>query len=130
MIVQQRILEFVRRANWVLLAAATAAGATFASREVALGIFCGGLIVTVNFHLLARTLRGALTPPHLASLSSVIAKYYLRFLASAAVLFLLILSGQVHPLGLVLGVSTVVASIFLATLREVKKILCNCKEAG
>ncbi len=128
MTIQQRILEFVRRANWVLLVAATAAGLALAGREVALGIFCGGLIVTVNFHLLARTLRGALTPPHLASFPSVIAKYYLRFLASAAILFLLILSGQVHPLGLVLGVSTVVASIFLATLREIKKILC--KEAG
>lgn len=123
--IQQRIVEFVRRSNWVLLAASSAAGSIFASRELALGIFCGGLVVTINFHLLARTLRGALTPPHLASFPSVIAKYYLRFLASGCVLFLLILSGQVHPLGLVLGVSTVVASIFLATLREVKKILCK-----
>jgi hypothetical protein len=34
-----------------------------------------------------------------------------------------IAGGFVDPLGLVLGLSVVVASIILATLREVKKIL-------
>jgi len=121
--IQQRILQFVTRANWVILAGATAAGIAFAPLDFALGILCGGLIVTVNFHLLAKTLRRALTPPHLASHNAVIAQYYLRFLASAFIIFVLIAGGVVNPLGLVIGLSVVVVSIILATIREVKKII-------
>jgi hypothetical protein len=121
--IQERILHFVTRANWVILAGVTAAGTALAPPDFALGILCGGLIVTINFYLLARTLRRALTPPHLASHNAVIAKYYLRFMASAFVIFLLIAGGVVNPLGLVIGLSVVVASIILATIREVKKII-------
>ena len=121
--IQQRILNFVTRSNWVILAGATAAATALAPLEFALGILCGGLIVTINFYLLARTLRRALTPPHLASHNAVIAKYYLRFMASAFVIFLLIAGGVVNPLGLVIGLSVVVVSIMMATIREVKKII-------
>ena len=121
--VQERILKFVSRANWALFGGATLAGFTLGPTDFALGIFFGGLLVTANFHLLARTLRRALTPPHLASHNTVLAKYYLRFLASGFVIFLLIAGQVVHPLGLVLGLSVVVFSIILATMREVKKLI-------
>jgi len=121
--IQQRILSFVTRANWVILFVATATGVVFASFDFALGILCGGLIVTINFYLLARTLRRALTPPHVASHNVVIAKYYLRFLVSGFIIFLLIAGGAVNPVGLVIGLSVVVLSIILATIREVIKII-------
>ncbi len=116
-------MSFVSRANWVLLAGATAAAALLAPLDFALGVLSGGLIVTINFHLLARTLQRALKPPHLASHHAVLAKYYLRFIASGFVIFLLIAGGVVNPLGLVIGLSVVVMSIILATIREVKKII-------
>jgi hypothetical protein len=121
--VQRRILTFVTRANWVILAGATLGAALFAPLGFTLGVFGGGVLVTVNFHLLARTLRKALTPPHLASHNVVLAKYYVRFLISGFIIFVLIAGGFVDPLGLVIGLSVVVASIILATMREVKKIL-------
>jgi hypothetical protein len=121
--IQKRILTFITRANWVLFAAASLAGAWLASPRFALGIAAGGLIVTINFHLLARTLRRALTPPHLSSHNVVIAKYYLRFAASGFVIFLLVSQHMVNPLGLFIGLSVVVASILLATLLEVKKLI-------
>ena len=121
--VQQRILNFVTRANWLILAGATAVGMALAPLDFGLGILGGGLIVTINFYLLARTLRRALTPPHLASHNAVLAKYYLRFIVSGFVIFLLIAGGVVNPLGLVIGLSIVVMSIILATIREVKKII-------
>jgi hypothetical protein len=121
--IQERILNFVSWANWILLAGATVAGALFASRDAALGILFGGLIVTVNFNLLARTLRRALKPPHVASHHVVIAKYYIRFLISGFIIFLLIAGRVVDPLGLVVGLSVVVFSIILATIREVKKLI-------
>jgi hypothetical protein len=126
--IERRILTFVTRANWVIFAAAVAVSAVFASRQFALGVFSGGLIVTVNFHLLARTLRGALTPPHLASHHVVLAKYYVRFALSGFVIFLLIAGRLVDPIGLVIGLSVVVVSIMLATVRELKKLIF--KEAG
>lgn len=121
--VQQRIINFVTRSNWILFAATSIAGFVIFSRSVALGIVFGGLLVTINFHLLAKTLKKALTPPNLASHNVVLAKYYLRFLISGFIIFLLIAGHIVHPVGLVIGLSVVVFSIILATICEVKKLL-------
>jgi hypothetical protein len=60
----------------------------------------------------------------------VLAKYYLRFTVSGFVIFLLIAGGVVNPLGLVIGLSVVVVSIILATIREVKKIILGCGPEG
>ncbi len=119
----RRILYFITRANWVLFFGASILGLLISPPDFAAGIIAGGLIVTINFHLLARTLKKALTPPHLASHTVVLAKYYMRFIASGLIIFILISGNFVHPLGLVAGLSVVVASIILATLREVKKII-------
>ena len=86
------------------------------------GIIFGGLIVTVNFHLLYRTVKRALTPPHLASHNAVLAKYYIRFLISGLIIFVLISQKFVSPLGLFVGLSIVVFSIILATLIELTKL--------
>jgi hypothetical protein len=53
----------------------------------------------------------------------VLAKYYLRFLISGFIIFLLIAGRIVHPVGLIFGLSVVVFSIILATIIEVKKLL-------
>ena len=121
--IQQRILTFVKRANWVIFAVASFSGLLFAPLAFALGILFGGLIVIVNFHLLARTLKKALAPPHLASPNVVLTKYYLRFIASGFLIFVLIAGRVVHPVGLILGLSVVVASIMLATLCELKHLI-------
>jgi len=91
--------------------------------DFARGIIFGGLIVTVNFHLLSRTLKSALTPPQLSSPNVILAKYYIRFIASGFIIFVLISQKLVHPLGLILGLSVVVASITLATMYELTKLI-------
>jgi hypothetical protein len=123
--IQQRIVYFVTRSNWVLFCLVSALGLVFAPLKFAFGIICGGLLVTINFHLLARTLKGALTPPHLSSHGVVVAKYYLRFLISGVILLLVIKYHLVNPLGLFIGLSVVVASIMLATARELKILICK-----
>jgi hypothetical protein len=120
--IQQRILKFVTLANWVLLAAAGVLGFMIMPPDFAWGIVGGGLIVTINFHLLYRTLKKALKPPHLASHNVVIAKYYLRFIASGFILFVLIAGHYVNPLGLFIGLSVVVVSIVLAAMMEATKL--------
>lgn len=121
--IQQRLLKFVTCANWVLFAVASILGGVLASPGFAKGIIFGGLIVTVNFHLLARTLKNALTPPHLSSHHVVLAKYYVRFTVSGFIIFMLIAKHVVDPRGLFIGLSVVVASIILATICELKKFI-------
>jgi len=121
--IQQRILRFITRANWVLLGMASTGGLYVSSFDFALGIICGGLIVTINFHMLYRTLKKSLTPPYISSHNVVIAKYYARFIASGFIMFVLISKHLVNPLGLVIGLSIVVASVILATFFEFKRLI-------
>ena len=118
--IQERLVKFVTRANWVLFFIAGLTGLFFMPPDFAMGIICGGLIVTINFHLLYRTLRKAFKPPHLASPRVVLGKYYMRFVVSGIIIFLLISGHIVHPLGLFIGLSVVVVSIILATVCEIR----------
>jgi hypothetical protein len=121
--IERRLLRFITVTNWIIFCAVTLCGFIFASWRFAWGIMAGGLIVTVNFHLLYRSLKRALTPPYLASTSGVLGKYYIRFLLSAVIIFVLIADHYVNPLGLIIGLSVVVTSIFIATLNEIRKII-------
>ena len=120
--IQKRILTFVTRSNWILFLAASILGFLLLPADFAKGVLFGGLLVTVNFHLLAGTLRKALTPPHLSSHNLIIAKYFLRFIGSGFIIFVLIAGNYVNPVGLVIGLSVVVFSIMLATLCEITKL--------
>ena len=120
--IQQRILTFVTRSNWILLVSISLIGLLATPPKFTLGIIFGGLIVTVNFHLLAKTLKKALHPRQLASPNVILVKYYIRFIISGVIIFLLIRQQVVNPIGLFIGLSVVVASITLATMVEVKKL--------
>jgi hypothetical protein len=121
--IQQRLVKFVTRANWILFFFTGITGLFFMPSDFAMGIICGGLIVTINFHLLYRTLKKAFRPPHLASLQVILGKYYLRFIASGIVIFILISEHVVNPLGLFIGLSVVVMSIIIATVRELTRYI-------
>ncbi len=121
-LIQKNLLTFVTRANWLVFAAASVGGFILASPDMLWGILFGGLIVTINFHLLSRTLKKSLTPSNLTSHNVILAKYYVRFILSGFIIFILISGHYVHPLGLFIGLSVVVASIMLATLRELKNL--------
>jgi len=120
--IQNRILTFVTRTNWLVFAVVSVGGLILASPGMLWGIIFGGLIVTINFHLLSRTLKKSLTPSNLTSHNVILAKYYVRFILSGFIIFILISGHYVHPLGLFIGLSVVVASIMLATLRELKNL--------
>jgi len=121
--IQERLLKFVTRTNWILLFLASVVGLLWTTPAFAGGIICGGLIVTVNFHLLYRTLKKAFVPTSLTSHHVVLAKYYVRFLISGLIIFVLIFKHIVNPIGLFIGLSVVVVSITLATLLEFRNLL-------
>jgi hypothetical protein len=121
--IQKRILTFVTRSNWILFLVISILGFLLLPADFARGLLFGGLLVTLNFHLLAKTLKSALTPPHISSHNVVIAKYFLRFIGSGFIIFILIAGNFVDPLGLIIGLSVVVLSILLATMREIAKLI-------
>jgi len=121
--IQKRLIKFITWTNWILLFIVSICAFAFAPAGFTWGFVLGGLLVTINFHLLARTLKKALTPTHISSHNIVLAKYYLRFFISGIIIFVLLIKQLVDPLGLIIGLSVVVASITLATLIEVKKLI-------
>ena len=88
-----------------------------------LGVMAGGLVILTNFHLLSRVLKSGLTPGQLTTPMAVIAKYYLRLLGTALVLYVLIAYRLVNPFGLLLGLSVVVINLTLVGCNEMRKIL-------
>ena len=113
---EQVILRFVSRSNWILLGGATVVSLLLASFPFALGVVSGGLLVSMNFYLLRRTLSNSLDPHNLVSHNVILGKYYIRFTISGFIIFLLISQHVVNPLGLFVGLSVTVASVFLATV--------------
>ena len=126
---QERIIRRVVRCNWMLFAALVVGAFFLTERRFFWGVLSGGILVTANFHMLARTLKRAFTPPHVASHRSIIAKYYLRFVLSGVVIMVLIGGKWVAPLGLILGLSIVVMGLFVATIMEVVNFFSK-KEAS
>ncbi len=120
--IQQRLVKFVTRANWMLFCIVSMVGLLTASQDFANGIIIGGLIVTINFYLLGRTLKKAFLQSAKASIGIILTKYYIRFIITGFVIFAVLAANIVDPVGLIIGLSVVVLSITLATIVEVKKL--------
>jgi len=121
--IQQRILRFITCSNWVVLFVASVSAGIIATLDVTMGIIAGGLIVTINFHLMYCTLQKAFNRPRLPSVKSIIARHYFRFMFSVILIFVLISKHMVDPGGLLIGLSVVVVSIMIAALYELKNII-------
>ncbi len=121
-----KVVDFVTITNWLLLLSGGIIGMMMASEKFTLGIILGGLIVAINFHLLKSTLKQMFDPELVLSrgrslVFNIIVKYYIRFAVSAIIIYLLLSKQIVHPLGLVTGLSVVVASIFIAAAFELTR---------
>ncbi len=136
--IQQRMIKFVIKSNWYLFVLATLLGFINTPFKFALGILCGGILVTLNFHMLRHTLYKAFDSEKIlinpekvrfygdegcSILNVVLIKYYIRFAISGIVIFALISKNIVEPMGLIIGLSVVVASIMAATALELTRLI-------
>ena len=122
-----KVVDMVTKSNWLLLVLTALVTVMTTSTPFYLGVLAGGLIVAVNFHLLKRTIEKDIRPEAVMekgrSLTGrVLIKYYIRFAVSGILIFLLISNHIVHPLGLLTGLSVVVASVFLVTVLVVTRL--------
>lgn len=125
---EERLLKTIRLMNGAVFASLLLFSGLLASPFFTFGVAMGGLIVLANFHLLHRVLIKAFNPKRLAAPKTVIAKYYLRLLATGLILYFLITHKLADPLGLVVGLSVVVINFMLLALNEVRKMFL--KEAN
>ena len=102
----------LQRLNWSILLVLSFMSYLLMAPPFTAGVILGGLTAIANFSVFQHTLRRAFTGHGFTrSKISIIAKANLRLLGLGVVLYLLITKGLVHPVGLGLGLSTVVFSI-------------------
>ncbi len=98
--------------NWLILLFLSSSSFFMMSNSLTLGVILGGLVIIVNFNILQRTICRAFSSEGIMTGKiTVILKYYLRLLALGVIIYVLITKGWVDPVGLAVGLSTVVISI-------------------
>ena len=128
--IHKRLLRFISRANWVVFILFLMVSPYIPLQGFTLGVVCGGLLVTLNFHLAYRSLNRSFDGGRPPAFPVVMAKHYLRFLATGVIIFLLISNDIGNPLGLLLGLSVVVVSLLTASALEVGRAIRAKKEGA
>lgn len=108
-----RVYADLRKRNWTVLLLLSAASFFLWSDSFTMGVILGGFIIMANFRILQSTIRRAFSLEGVltAGKFSVVIKYYLRLLAIGFVIYLVISNEWVDPIGLAIGLSTIVISI-------------------
>jgi len=119
----QKVSKEIRTVNWIILLFLGLISYFFMSSAFTLGIILGGLIITVNFNMLQHTIRNAFGKDGVmtAKKNAIIAKYYFRLVIVGLIIYILITKAFVDPIGLTIGLSTVVISIFYFGIRAALK---------
>ncbi len=109
--------------NWAILFILGVVGFFFTEPAFALGIISGGLLAVANFNVLQHTIVKAFSSDSVVKGEKklIILKYYLRLAVLGIVVFILIGNSFVNPIGLVIGLSTVVLSIMTVGIHRLLK---------
>jgi hypothetical protein len=106
--------ELLRRIEWVsgsLLVIFTLGAWIVVSLQAAKGVLLGCLITMLSFQVLKWQLRRAFRPGNLPSKAGLFAGYYVRYLATLFVIFLVMYFGWATPIPFLVGLSVMVLSI-------------------
>ena len=107
------VYKDLRKLNWIVLLILSSFSHLMMSPSLTIGVILGGFIIIANFRIFQHTIRRAFSSEGVMTVSKmmVILKYYFRLLGLGVILYVLITKGWVDPIGLVIGLSTVVISI-------------------
>ncbi|MDA8161108.1 MAG: ATP synthase subunit I [Desulfobacteraceae bacterium] len=123
-------LSVVQAMNGLLVVALPLAAGLAFSWPLAKAVLVGALIANLSFLLLKNDLTGLMQGPAQAMKVRFFIKYYLRLSAVAVLLYFLVRYGRLSVLGLLVGLSTVVAAIVVAALSQIKNVYLSGKEAA
>jgi len=111
----EKVYRDLRKLNWFILLILCLISYFLMRHSFTTGIILGGLIIIANFHVFQHTFRRAFSSERVTKTTnmkvSVIVKFYLRLLGLGIIIYILITRGLVDPVGLTIGLSTVVISI-------------------
>ena len=110
----EKLLQRIELASAVLLLTFTAASLIWFSWKCAWGILLGGGIVILSFQVLKWQLRRALmVRGRLPSMGGFFVGYYIRFVATLVLVFLVLYLGLATPFPFLVGLSVMVLSMVL-----------------
>jgi hypothetical protein len=109
----ETVYRDLKKRNWIILLGLSTISTLFMDHQVTLGVILGGLIIILNFNVLQHTIRRAFpTEQGVKSKKSIlIIKGYFRLLVLGVVIYLTLKFDIVDPIGMTVGLSTVVFSI-------------------
>ena len=120
-IVKDPLQKRIEITNWIILAVIFIPSLFFAPLKFSLGILLGGFVSIVNFHWMARGLRGIFQNLQGNPKGTVMVKYYIRLAIMAVVLYLLIANNVVDIIGLLIGLSVVIINILVTMIIALAK---------
>ncbi|MBW6511130.1 MAG: ATP synthase subunit I [Desulfuromonadaceae bacterium] len=104
--------------NWVILCALLILSLLWHSKAVTLGVLAGGLTAIIGFYWLHHALVKTLQNPTSFAARGFKHSYFVRLGALAATLVVLIVVLKVNPLGLAVGLSTVILNILWVAIER------------
>jgi hypothetical protein len=117
---EDKLLKRIELVNVLLMVLLPIGTWVFLSAKMALGIFLGAAIVTVSFRVLKWQLKKAfMTPGKLPQKGMVFLSYYLRYLGTLFLVFVVMYYGWADPIAFLVGLSVVVLSILVGGGLEV-----------
>jgi len=121
----EKVYRDLRKRNWIILLVLSTISALLMSHTVTLGVILGGLIIIVNFNILQHTISRAFPSEKVVEKrkSILIIKSHFRILALGAVIYFILKLRMVDPIGLTVGLSTVVFSIVSLGISRAFKIM-------
>ncbi|MDY6973144.1 MAG: ATP synthase subunit I [Thermodesulfobacteriota bacterium] len=119
---ERRLREF-RSQNWVILMILGCASFFLMSSNFTLGIILGGFMIIASFTLLQRAVVCGVSSQGVmgASKRVIMLKCYFRLAIVGIIIYILLTKQWVNPIGLAIGLSTVVISIISTGIRAVLK---------
>lgn len=120
---REKLLKQIKTTNWIILLILGSLSSVFMSATFTLGVILGGFIIIANFSVLQHTIRSAFSDQGVmrGKKISIIAKFYFRLAFMGLIIYILITTGWVNPLGLTVGLSIVIFSILSFGIRTAWK---------
>ncbi|PLX97971.1 MAG: hypothetical protein C0623_14145 [Desulfuromonas sp.] len=109
--------SFFRR-NWLILGVALLMALVFGSQPMTKGILAGGLISIASFYWLNRSLKKLLGPTATGSKFLMQILSMLKLVIIALILLLLIMNYDIDPIGILIGLSIIVANVFVVVIKS------------
>lgn len=112
------LLAELARRNWLILIVMVLLSLFWRSPAITTGVLAGGVLAIINYRWLGRSLLKVVSNPHPGAAKGFKFNYLFRLAFVASALYLLLVRGGIHPLGLAAGLAVIIINVMIATLKR------------